>query len=166
MTMPDYLAKLTKKQRGFVKDYVETENGTQSALKNYDVNNAGTASAIAVENLQKPLITEAIIEVKKSIAERLPDEFLLEVHLDGLSADNKGEPDYAVRHKYLDTAYKLKGSFAPEKGIQLNVDMNVKDLTPDILREAQRIIHERTRTTDDTEPIGDNTERVGNQESD
>lgn len=25
------------------------------------------------------------------------------------------EPDYATRHKYLDSAYKMKGAYAPEK---------------------------------------------------
>lgn len=60
------------------------------------------------------------------------------VHKEGLSAttkkphlvgrDAKGAPvleyvdeaDYAVRHKYLDTAYKLRGSYAPEKHINAN----------------------------------------------
>ena len=35
------------------------------------------------------------------------------------------EPDYAVRHKYLDTAYKLKGSYAPEKSVSLNIEVPV-----------------------------------------
>jgi phage terminase small subunit len=44
----------TKKQRGFAKDYVESGNGTQAALKNYDTNKPGTAKSIASENLTKP----------------------------------------------------------------------------------------------------------------
>lgn len=55
--------KLSKKQKGFVADYLATGNGTQSVLKNYDV--AGkkpekTASVMAVENLAKPSIITAI----------------------------------------------------------------------------------------------------------
>lgn len=83
----------------------------------------------------------------------LPDDMLLEVHREGLRATKRSgtggmkigigtdgkvtdmghtdidEPDYATRHKYLDTAYKLKGSYAPEKSqsVNLNVDLNVKD---------------------------------------
>ncbi len=120
--------KLTRKQRGFVKDYVETGNGTQSALKNYDTKDYMTANQIAVENLQKPAIQNAI----KSIAEQIPDELLVQVHLEGLNAsrtiktedDEIVEPDYAVRHKYLDTAHKLKGTYAPDRSLNLNVNLD------------------------------------------
>lgn len=52
--------KLTKKQRGFVKDYLDTGNGTQAALKNYDTIDYNVANVIAVENLQKPTIRQAL----------------------------------------------------------------------------------------------------------
>lgn len=57
----------------------------------------------------------------------IPDKELARVHKEGLSAAKKvfknnnesgeieevgNEPDYAVRHKYLDTGYKLKGYYA------------------------------------------------------
>lgn len=61
------LPKLTKKQKGFVDDYVLSENGTQAALKNYDIQSEKpekVASVIATENLAKPSIIEAI-EVKR-----------------------------------------------------------------------------------------------------
>lgn len=102
---------LTKKQKGFVKDYVRTGHGTKSALNNYDTTDERVAQAIASENLSKPIIQKAIM----SIADRIPDELLEKVHMEGLNAMNKDGEDYAVRHKYLDTAYKLKGSFAAEK---------------------------------------------------
>ena len=50
--------------------------------------------------------------------EYLPDKLLAKKHLEGLEATKGGEseePDYAVRHKYLDSAYKVKGNYAPEK---------------------------------------------------
>jgi hypothetical protein len=40
--------------------------------------------------------------------QELPDDLLLKVHKEGLEAMNKKEPDYSVRHKYLDTAYKIR----------------------------------------------------------
>lgn len=67
------------------------------------------------------------------MSEYLDDEELARVHKEGLNAvkkehkivdrDESGSPiydfvnvdDYATRHKYLETAYKLKGYFAPEK---------------------------------------------------
>lgn len=122
--------KLTKKEKGFVKDYVETGNGVQSALKNYDTEDYSTAGNIASENLKKPRIQNAIL----SIAEQIPDDLLVQVHIEGLNAsrtiktDDEGaeivEPDYAVRHKYLDTAHKLKGTYAPDKSLNLNVNLD------------------------------------------
>ena len=69
----------------------------------------------------------------------LPDDKLAKVHQEGLDASIKrfkknistgeveivsDDPDYAVRHKYLDTGYKLKGSYAPEKK---SIDLNLND---------------------------------------
>lgn len=114
---------LTKKQRGFVKDYIETENGVQSALNNYNTTDYNTANQIAVENLQKPTIINAI----KSIAEQIPDEDLIRVHKEGLEATNDKGTDFAVRHKYLDSAYKLKGSYAAEKVVNLNITQQTEE---------------------------------------
>lgn len=123
---------LTKKQKGFVKDYIKTGNGVQSALKNYDVATYETAGVIATENLEKPKIIQAIQDA-------FPNELLAKVHLEGLNASRElvkdGEvlvsiPDFAVRHKYLDSAYKLKGLYADDKPLpppQLNVMINLGD---------------------------------------
>ena len=115
---------LTKKQKGFVKDYARTGNGALSIKENYDVANNKTATVMAVENLAKPSIQKAL----KSIADSLPDEDLIKVHKEGLQASEQifkegvlvaEKPDYGVRHKYLDSAYKLKGLY--EKDEQRNV---------------------------------------------
>lgn len=112
---------LTKKQRGFVKDYVETENGTQSALKNYNTDDENTAGAIASENLRKPKIIKAI----QTIADRIPDDKLHEVLMEGLNAEYNEKPDYAVRHKYLDTSLKLKGAYETDETKNINILMPV-----------------------------------------
>lgn len=52
--------RISKKQRGFAKDFVESGNGTQAALKNYDTKDYMTAAAIASENLRKPQVRELI----------------------------------------------------------------------------------------------------------
>ena len=77
---------LTKKQKGFVKDYVETGNGVQSALNNYDTDDYNTANQIAIDNLQKPTIQNAI----KSIAEQIPDELLIKKHINLLHQKQLG----------------------------------------------------------------------------
>lgn len=75
-TQQKKLPKLTKKQRGFVKDYVATGNGEKAALNNYQIessNPGNVARSIASENLTKPNIIEAIQKL-------LPDDFLAEKH--------------------------------------------------------------------------------------
>lgn len=72
----------------------------------------------------------------------LPDSLLAKVHKEGLSAGKKifknnvtsgeieevgVEADYQTRHRYLDSAYKLKGLYAPEKSVTLNVNANIVD---------------------------------------
>ena len=54
---------------------------------------------------------------KELMAEYLPDTLLSLRHEQGLDAkDNQGNIDYSVRHKYLDTAYKIKDKY-PQKTI-------------------------------------------------
>lgn len=125
---------LTKKEKGFVKDYVKTGNGTKAALKNYNVKSEHVAAVIASENLTKP-------DIVKAIDDALPDELLNTVHLEGLAANKilsanitYGEadektndfievPDHLTRAKFLDMAYKRKGSYAPEKSQSVNVNI-------------------------------------------
>lgn len=45
--------KLSKKEKGFAKDYIDTGNGVQSAMNNYDVSSYSSAGAIASQNLKK-----------------------------------------------------------------------------------------------------------------
>ena len=114
--------KLTRKEKNFVKEYVKTGNGVQSALKSYDTESYKTASTIADANLDKPRVILAI-------AERLPDDLLEEKHLALLNKrDATGEIDAMAVSKGLDMAYKVKGSYAPDKNI--NINMSVKSIDP------------------------------------
>lgn len=74
--------KLTKKQLGFAKDYLETGNGTQSILKNYDTEDPHTASVMAVENLSKPSVM-AYLQSKSS-------DVAAVVYQLAMSAENEG----------------------------------------------------------------------------
>jgi hypothetical protein len=117
--------KLSLKQKRFIAEYLKDGNGTKAALVAYDTKDYFTANAIAVENLQKPSIENAI-------AEALPDELLKERHLELLNKrevvsykkddgtyerEMIDQPDTMAVSKGLDMAYKIKGSYAPEKQI-------------------------------------------------
>ena len=60
--------KLTKKQKEFADEYLDTGNGTQSALKTYDTVDYDTANQIAVENLQKPTVIEYLQQHASAIS--------------------------------------------------------------------------------------------------
>ncbi len=126
--------KLTRKQKDFVEAYAETGNGTQSALAVYDTNSPKVASVIAAENLAKP-------SIRAALEEALPDTMLLEVHREGLFATKPiyvegkkidEDADFTVRAKYLDMGYKLKGSYAAEKHINLNLDGQSTERTKEL----------------------------------
>jgi len=109
---------------------MKTGNGTKAALKAYDiqaVDKDKSASVVASSNLGKVSIQKAIM----SIADNIPDKLLVEKHLELLNAQKikttriKGElvdteesiDSYAIG-KGLDMAYKIKGTYAPEKILQ------------------------------------------------
>jgi len=127
---------LTKKQKGFVRDYVKTGIGEVAAKKNYDAKNGDTARSIASENLTKPYIIEAVKELEKKMSDRIPDDLLEQRHLELLNKREKkitedGEeidvgPDVQAVTKSLDMAYKLKGSYAAEKHQSTNLNVNIE----------------------------------------
>ncbi|MDQ3816098.1 MAG: terminase small subunit [Acidobacteriota bacterium] len=70
---------LSVKQKTFIKEYIANEgNGTLAALKSYDTDDYATANAIAVENLQKPSIKEAIEQALVKL--ELTPEWILNKH--------------------------------------------------------------------------------------
>lgn len=95
---------------------------------------------------------KAIVETKSFQAlmkEMLPDDFLMEKHKDLLQAEIKtsirGEivterMDSEAVSKGLDMAYKLKGSYAPDKQVVLNLYQGKDD--DEILKEIDRLEHE------------------------
>lgn len=134
------LPKLSRKEKGYITDFIVTENGTQSALNNYDTTNYKTASAISSENLDKPRIQQAIEIVKTHYAERFSEEDIYDKHQALLNKkiwdrelieDEYGnktikrietdEIDPVAVKAGLDMFYKIKGSYAPDK-IQVPTD--------------------------------------------
>jgi len=82
---------------------------------------------------------------KKLIKQYLPDEMLQTIHLQGLKAtknevrvsgrDKKGNNlyeyeeviDYSTRHKYLNTAYKLKNKFPKKEELNRNIAVIIRN---------------------------------------
>lgn len=115
---------LTLKQAKWLKIYLETGNATEAAMQSYDCKDRDSAKTIGWENLTKLDYSDFLEEA--GITDKLLQEKILE-GLDStkpigalilVSGDkpmktkgNEGQievPDYAIRHKYLETALKLK----------------------------------------------------------
>ena len=115
---------LTLKQRKWLKLYLELGNATEAAAQVYDCKDRDSANAIGSENLAKLSYTDFME------AAGVTDKLLQDKLLEGLEStkpisalilvsgdkpmktkDNEGQievPDFAIRHKYLETALKLK----------------------------------------------------------
>jgi len=107
--------KLTKKQRGFVNDYVLEENGTKAVLNNYNAKDNIVAKGIATENLTKPYIIEAIEVKRKSLRQALIDKGITEDYLADKvnvllnAVDEKGKTDFTAVDKGLKHATNIYG---------------------------------------------------------
>lgn len=123
---------LTLKQRRFVRYYLETGNATEAAMKAYKCKDEASAATIGWENLRKLDILTLFVRLMDK--EGITDHKLLRVLDEGLNAMKlhsanlilKKDPktgkliaqenpndyveieDKLTRHKYLETALKLK----------------------------------------------------------
>lgn len=130
--------RLSKKQKGFIDSFVKDQNATQAVLDNYDIEDRDLAASMGSRLLK----TESIREIVGSIADNIPDSLLVDKHMELLTVPRKirkfikgdlvneyEEVDSSAIGKGLDMAYKLKGSYAAEKSLNmnLNVDINTHD---------------------------------------
>ena len=110
------------------------------AFAEVGVNGGNISKAMVVAGYSREVAkrTDKLTRTKgwqELMQEHFPDRLLAKKHKDGLDATmrrphlidryDKGRPvyeyvkedDFSTRHKYLDSAYKLKGLYAPEKHI-------------------------------------------------
>lgn len=77
---------------------------------------------------QKLTESEGFKQLEKEYADSIPDELLEEKHKALLNKeDENGVIDVQAVKSGLDMAYKLKGSYAPEKKVNANVNINIED---------------------------------------
>lgn len=110
---------LTKKRKGFVKDYIETGVGVEAVKRNFNVSNDRSASVIASQLLNDE-------KVQQALEDALPDELLAEKHLALLNKMNGDEIDVNAVKSGLEMAYKIKGKYAPEKHINYNANVSIE----------------------------------------
>ena len=120
---------LTLKQRKWLKLYLEIGNATEAAMQVYDCKDRDSAKSMGWENLTKLDFAELMEEsgltddlLQQKIMEGLVSNRVISAQVIVKSTDPKVRdktatardvdfidvPDMAIRHKYLETALKLK----------------------------------------------------------
>ncbi len=107
--------KLTKKREGFVKDYVETGNATEAAVRNFDVKDRNSAKSVGSALLTNVDIIEAVEEKKETLKEALervgvtPEKIAKKVNVLLTAKDPDGNPDFKAIDKGIAHATKIRG---------------------------------------------------------
>lgn len=114
-TQPKKLPKLTKKRKGFVKDFIETENATEAVVRNYNVKDRNVAKTVGSELLTFPNVIEAIEVKRKSLKEALIDAKIDEKKIAETigelldATDDKGNKDFTAKDKGLKHTLNIMG---------------------------------------------------------
>ena len=78
-----------------------------------------SAQSSAWRALQREDVKETIRDLMDK-REKLRDPALLTKMEEGLEASRKGQADFGIRHKYLETVLKVKGHLSPDIQVTLN----------------------------------------------
>lgn len=122
---------LTLKQRKWLKEYLTSGNASDAAYKVYNCKNKESAAQIGWENLRKLDYTSFLEEAG------VTDDLLQKKIIEGLDAtrtvsavktsknatadstDFVDVPDFMARHKYLETALKLKRRLTEKQEVDI-----------------------------------------------
>ncbi|MFC1704574.1 terminase small subunit [Candidatus Omnitrophota bacterium] len=117
--------KLTLKQRKFIKLYLETGNACKAAaLAGYKSYHSG------YENLKNHQIFAFFLQLMDGMG--IDDKTILQALKEGLASENLG-----IRHRYLETAIKLKYSYLFKKEDSTEEDKSSNEsLLMKLVREA------------------------------
>jgi hypothetical protein len=120
---------LTLKQRRWMKEYIETGNASEAAMRAYDCKDRVVAASIGYENLRKldyvefmeaGGVTDKLLQDK--LMEGLSATKVVSARVTGKDADSRTDDfidveDYPTRHKYMETALKLRQRLIERKDI-------------------------------------------------
>jgi phage terminase small subunit len=101
------MPELTPKQNAFIREYIANGgNGTKAAQVAYDTNSYNSAQSIASQNLDKPVIAEALIKTMRRAG--ITDEMIVKPVIEALTAVNAdGTPNLDLQLKGHDRVMKM-----------------------------------------------------------
>lgn len=125
----------TQKQKIVFKDVMENHTALPVAMKE-----AGYSDSFSA-NPQELTRSQGWNEL---LEKHIPDELLTQKHRELLDAKDKdGNTDYSSIRSGVDMGYKLKGKYAAETKVVLNVDT----VSPEALELAKQILEQRRNKT-------------------
>jgi len=142
---------LTTRQNLFLKEYMQTGNATEAAMKVYNCKDRASAAALGSRMLRNVKIFDEVEfwlnklgitdrEIAKTIKEGLQATKVISAVSTNKDADEKtmdfiDVPDWNARNKTLEMLLKMRGKFI-DKSINLNMDYK------DVLDEIKKTIEE------------------------
>ncbi len=126
--------RLTIQQRALVKGLTEGLSVPEAAKRAGYCEASGKGKVYSM--LRQPHFQSAISAMMQ--AQGLGDDVLLASLKEGLeamktNAAGQEQPDHATRHRFLETALKVRGGFAPVKSLKGNISFDLGE----ILKAAQ-----------------------------
>jgi len=112
---------LTDQQKRFVIEKVRGKTNTQAVLASYEVNSLQSAKVIGSQLMDK-------LEVKMAIGELMDYHGMGRSYRIGRLKNHIDNQDPVVSLKALDLSWRLDGSYAPEKHINLEAKMTYLDI--------------------------------------
>ena len=154
--------RLSIKQKKFINKYIETSNGTQSALQAYDTKDPRVAQTIASENLSKPIIIQTIEEKLRA------QDITVETITKNVNALASKEPEKVSAETILKAnveLLKLLNAYPDKKSYRIGLSMSgkIKDLTYlEAKKQLEELNNTLTSLQDDetTQPIIDTTNNM------
>lgn len=126
---------LTGKQKAFVKEYVKTKNGLQSALKAYETTDPNVAKVIASDNLTKPNIRRTIDEYLE-LAEYNPIDSIRSLRSNEIAGQGvKATASDSIRASEL--LLKLSGAVI-DRSQSTSLNINVESLDKNELLKVKK----------------------------
>jgi hypothetical protein len=148
LPQPKSLEDLTEREQKFVIEKAKGKTATQAVMNSYETSSRKSAKVIGSQLMAKPEIQMAISELmeyhgltRSYRIRRLKDH-----------VDNR-DPDVSLRA--LDQSWKLDGSYAPEKHLNLNLNLDISDQEREALQEMAVMLAQKVIAVNETDIAGD-----------
>lgn len=116
------MQKLTEKEQKFCVEKAKGKTATQAVMDSFEVTSRESAKVIGSQLMAKP-------EIQAAIADLMTHHGLTRSYRIGRLKDHVDNRDPNISLKGLDMSFRLDGSYAPSKHVNINIDIPLPDLS-------------------------------------